>query len=52
LYLNDIRQLAYQKWAAAGMPEGNSSRFWLEAEQELLQMTWGECEERRDNTYE
>jgi hypothetical protein len=37
LYLNDIRQLAYQKWVAAGRPEGDSSRFWLEAEQELLQ---------------
>jgi hypothetical protein len=36
LYLNEIRQRAYQKWLAAGQPEGNGTRFWLEAEQELL----------------
>jgi hypothetical protein len=27
---------AYLKWEAAGRPEGDGSRFWLEAEQELL----------------
>ena len=37
LYLNDIWRLARQKWEAAGRPDGDSSRFWLEAEQELLQ---------------
>jgi len=35
--LNDIRARAYSKWVAAGRPEGDSWRFWLEAEQELLQ---------------
>ncbi len=37
LCLNDIWRLARQKWEAAGRPIGDSSRFWLEAEQELLQ---------------
>jgi hypothetical protein len=35
--LNDIWRLARQKWEMAGRPEGDSSRFWLEAEKELLQ---------------
>jgi hypothetical protein len=35
--LNDIWRLAREKWQAAGRPGGDSSRFWLEAEQELLQ---------------
>jgi Protein of unknown function (DUF2934) len=35
--LNEIRLRAYGKWRAAGMPDGDSLRFWLEAEQELLQ---------------
>ena len=30
-----IRIRAYQKWEAAGKPEGQSQRFWLEAEREL-----------------
>lgn len=34
--LNDIRELAQSKWLAAGRPEGDGMRFWLEAEQELL----------------
>jgi hypothetical protein len=34
--LNDIRQNAYRRWEAAGKPNGDCSRFWLEAEQELL----------------
>ena len=34
LLLNDIRDRAYEKWAAAGKPAGDCSRFWLEAEQE------------------
>jgi hypothetical protein len=33
--LNDIRQRAYEKWQAAGMPAGDCTPFWLEAEQEL-----------------
>ncbi len=37
LYLNDIWRRARQRWEAAGKPPGDSSRFWLEAEQELLQ---------------
>ena len=37
LCLNDIWRLARQKWEAAGRPPGDSGRFWLEAEQELVQ---------------
>lgn len=33
----ELRTLAYLKWEAAGKPEGDSIRFWLEAERELLQ---------------
>jgi hypothetical protein len=33
--LQDIRVRAYAKWEAAGRPNGDSSRFWLEAEEEL-----------------
>jgi hypothetical protein len=29
-----IRLLAYKKWEAAGKPEGDGLRFWLEAKQE------------------
>jgi len=36
IYLNDIRELAYGKWESAGRPAGDSVRFWLEAERELL----------------
>jgi hypothetical protein len=36
LTLNDIHQRAHGKWAGAGRPLGDSSRFWLEAERELL----------------
>lgn len=36
LTLNQIQQRAYVKWLAAGKPEGDGSRFWLAAEQELL----------------
>jgi hypothetical protein len=32
---DDIRILAYQKWEAAGCPDGEGERFWLAAEQEL-----------------
>jgi hypothetical protein len=35
--LNDIWRLARRKWEAAGRPDGDSSRFWLDAERELLQ---------------
>jgi hypothetical protein len=35
--LNEVRQRAYEKWEAAGKPEGNDIRFWLEAEKELLE---------------
>jgi len=30
------RLRAYLKWEAAGRPDGDGSRFWLEAEQELF----------------
>jgi|HubBroStandDraft_4_1064222.scaffolds.fasta_scaffold300592_2 DUF2934 family protein len=32
---DEIRTRAYQKWEAAGRPDGNSLVFWLAAEQEL-----------------
>jgi hypothetical protein len=32
---DEIRTRAYQKWEAAGRPDGESVLFWLEAEQEL-----------------
>lgn len=32
---DEIRILAYEKWEAAGCPEGDAERFWLAAEQEL-----------------
>ena len=35
LLLNDIRDRAYEKWVAAGMPPGDGAHFWLEAEQEI-----------------
>jgi hypothetical protein len=41
LYLNDIWRLAREKWETAGRPNGDSSRFWLEAERELLQAADG-----------
>jgi hypothetical protein len=34
--LNEIWRLARQKWETAGRPDGDSSRFWQQAEQELL----------------
>ncbi len=34
--LNEIQLRAYRKWVAAGKPNGDCTRFWLEAEQELL----------------
>ena len=32
-----IRLRAYQKWEAAGKPDGDGRRFWLEAVHEVLQ---------------
>jgi hypothetical protein len=32
----EIRLRAYQKWEAAGKPDGDGTEFWLEAERELL----------------
>jgi len=32
-----VRLRAYLKWQGAGKPGGDGVRFWLEAEQELLQ---------------
>lgn len=34
--LDAIRLRAHQKWEAAGKPEGDCLKFWLDAEQELL----------------
>ena len=31
-----VRNRAYLKWEAAGMPDGDGVNFWLEAERELL----------------
>jgi hypothetical protein len=31
-----IRITAYQRWEAAGKPPGEETRFWLEAEQALM----------------
>ena len=33
---DEIRQLAYEKWEAAGKPPGDGSDFWLQAEKELV----------------
>jgi len=33
----EIRVLAYQKWIAAGMPPGDGTDFWIEAEREIRQ---------------
>ena len=32
-----VRGHAYEKWEAAGKPNGDGVNFWLEAEQEVLQ---------------
>ena len=32
----DIRARAYQLWQAAGAPDGESDRFWYQAEKEVL----------------
>jgi Protein of unknown function (DUF2934) len=32
----EVRLRAYQKWEAAGRPDGDGVGYWLEAEQELL----------------
>ncbi len=32
----EIRELAYSKWEAAGCPSGDGFDFWLEAEQEVI----------------
>jgi len=37
--LEQIRHRAYLKWEAAGKPDGDGARFWIEAEQELLQQS-------------
>jgi hypothetical protein len=34
-----IRNLAYQKWEAAGCPVGDGLAFWLEAERECRQQS-------------
>lgn len=35
--LDAIRLRAHQKWEAAGKPEGDCLKFWLEAERKLLE---------------
>jgi len=37
LFLNDIRARAYQLWEAAGRPPGDCTRYWLQAERQLLE---------------
>lgn len=37
LTMEEIRLRAYQRWQAAGKPNGDATKFWLQAEQELLQ---------------
>jgi hypothetical protein len=32
---DDVRTRAYERWEAAGRPEGDGLQFWLEAEHEL-----------------
>jgi hypothetical protein len=32
----DIRLIAYRKWENAGKPVGDGTKFWLEAENELM----------------
>ena len=34
-----IRDLAHQKWRAAGCPEGDGVEFWLEAERDLASLS-------------
>lgn len=36
---DEIRLRAYQKWEAAGRPNGDDIAFWLQAERELLQQS-------------
>jgi hypothetical protein len=36
--VDEIRLHAYLRWEAAGKPLGDGVKFWLEAEQELLQV--------------
>ena len=36
---DEVRELAYAKWEAAGSPPGDGSEFWLQAEKELLDRT-------------
>ena len=33
-----VRVCAYQKWEAAGKPKGDGVNFWIEAEQEVVQV--------------
>ncbi len=35
--MNDIHCLAFRKWNAAGRPTGDCTRFWLEAERDLVE---------------
>ena len=37
----EIRDLAYAKWEAAGCPSGDGFDFWLEAEQEVIALRTG-----------
>ncbi len=36
-----IEKLAYEKWEAAGRPEGDGVNFWLEAEKEFKDKKYG-----------
>lgn len=39
--VDQIRDLAYAKWEAAGQPPGDGTDFWLAAERELTEETAG-----------
>lgn len=43
-----IRELAYTKWQQAGSPPGDGREFWLEAEQEVLELERASHEEEID----
>lgn len=34
---DQVRQIAYRKWQAAGSPRHQALKFWLEAEQEWIE---------------
>ena len=39
-----IRELAYLKWEAAGYPQGDGVKFWLQAEEEISDNATKTCD--------